>query len=148
MHARWAQQLNLAQSFDFFGMEEVAMLVVSPSYPSNQTVQTWAEHSLNPAIIDLNVLEMLDSGHFLQLARVQQTVISLYSGWLCYTTALKATQRTTLSTLLYSLGGKILNAYGNFLNYTGSGGSTGPHSGTMVQRLLTKDYCGKLLVLW
>jgi hypothetical protein len=66
-------------------MERVALLVNTASDSSNQTVQTWAEHSLNPAIADVQLLGMLESDHFLQLGTIANALIQLNFSWTCFT---------------------------------------------------------------
>jgi hypothetical protein len=124
-HARWETEVNLAQIFQIYGMQQAARYIATPGLPSNNTAQDATETALGTAVSTLNELMMQDTAHFSQLSPMYVRLIGLYDNW-TYTLALNDSQRTTLSAIYKSVGEKVVDAYADFLNQTGSPVSTLP----------------------
>jgi hypothetical protein len=123
MHARWERQLEWAQSFDFYGVEEAQIVLMQPNFTSDSGYRNTGASALNSAEFALNNLVILDFDRANQLYKIETMLLSLVSGWSTYTTGLNQSQRGTLAGLLGRIGNDILYAYGNFISYTSSGGS-------------------------
>jgi hypothetical protein len=121
MHARWERQLELAQSFDFYGMEDAQIVLMNPNFTSDSTYRSTGVSGLESAQFSLNNLMGLDSARANQLYNIQTMLQGLVPIWSTYTVGLNQSQRGTLADLLGRIGNDILFAYGNFVNYTSSG---------------------------
>jgi hypothetical protein len=126
MHARWERQLEWAQSFDFYGVEEAQIVLMQPNFTSDSGYRNTGASALSSAEFALNNLVILDFDRANQLYKIQTMLFRLVSGWSTYTIGLNQSQRGTLAGLLGSIGNDILYAYGNFIKYTSSGGSGPP----------------------
>ena len=121
MHARWERQLELAQSFDFYGMEGAEIVLMNPNFTSDSTFRNTAVPALQSAQFTLNNLAVLDFERANQLYQIETMLLSLAPHWSAYTIGLNQSQRGTLAGLLGKIGNDILFAYGNYVNYTSSG---------------------------
>ncbi len=121
MHARWERQLELAQSFDFYGVEDAEITLMQPNFTSDSALRNSAVSSLSSAQFTLNSLIHLDSDRFNQLHQIETMLLTLEPRWSTYTIGLNQSQRGTLANLLGRIGNDILFAYGNYINYTSSG---------------------------
>jgi len=126
MHARWERQLELAQTFDFYGVEQAEIVLMQPNFTSDSAYRNTGVWGLNSAEFALNNLVILDFDRANQLYKIETMLLSLASSWSTYTTGLNQSQRGTLAGLLGSIGNDVLFAYGNFIKYTSSGGSGPP----------------------
>ena len=126
MHARWERQLEWAQSFDFYGVEEAQIVLMQPNFTSDSAYRNNGGWGLNSAEFTLNSLVILDFDRANQLYKIETVLLSLANSWSTYTTGLNQSQRGTLAGLLGRIGNDILYAYGNFISYTSSGGSGPP----------------------
>jgi hypothetical protein len=121
MHARWARQVELAQSFDFYGMEGTEIVLMNTNFTSDSAYRSTGASALESAQFTLNNLVILDFDRANQLYRIETMLLTLAPHWSTYTTGLNQTQRGTLANLLGMIGNDILFAYGNYINYTSSG---------------------------
>ena len=121
MHARWETQLELAQSFDFYGMEEAQIALMQPNFTSDSGFRSAGMSGLQSAEFALNNLVRLDFDRGNQLYKIETMLLTLAPNWSMYTMALNQTQRGTLASLLGKIGNDILYAYGNYINYASSG---------------------------
>jgi len=125
MHARWERQFELAQSFDFYGVEGAQVVLLNPNFTSDSTYRNTGASALQSAQSTLTNLVALDFDRANQLYKIETMLLTLASSWSTYTTGLNQTQRGTLAGLLGKIGNDILFGYGNFINYT-SPGPNGP----------------------
>jgi hypothetical protein len=123
MHARWERQLELAQAFDFYGVEEAQIVLMQPNFISDSAFRNTGVSALDSAQFALNNIVILDFYRANQLYKIETMLLSLASSWSTYTTGLNPSQRGTLAGLLGIIGRDILFAYGNYINYTSSSGS-------------------------
>jgi hypothetical protein len=121
MHARWERQLELAQSFDFYGMEDAQIVLMNPNFTSDSTYRSTGASGLESAQFTLRNLMILDFDRANQLYNIETMLQGLAPIWSTYTIGLNQSQRGTLANLLGRIGNDILNAYGNYVNYTSSG---------------------------
>ena len=121
MHARWERQLELAQSFDFYGVEESQIVLMQPSFTNDSAYRGTGVSGVESAEFTLNNLVALDFDRANQLFKIETMLLDLAASWSTYTTGLSQSQRGTLAGLLGRIGNNILFAYGNYVNYTSSG---------------------------
>ena len=121
MHARWETQLELAQTFDFYGVEEAQIALMQSNFTSDSGYRSAGLSGLQLAESTLNQLVRLDFDRANQLYKIETMLLSLAASWSTYTMGLNQTQRGTLASLLGKLGNDILYAYGNFIKYTTTG---------------------------
>jgi hypothetical protein len=128
-HLRWDLESRYAVEF-VLHTEHAAAYLNGTSYSwSNETAgivlseMGWANDELYGIMV-------LDRAHIDQLNKINYAIQSLEgpgpSGTGQYIASLNSSQRTLLSTQVYSLGHKIGDAYNNFLNNGGSSPGIGP----------------------
>lgn len=125
MHRRWQTQFVEAQTFAFYHMWTASSLLLSGPWPGQTTVD-WARTEVQSARNSLVKLSYLDRDHANQLLRIDYVLVRLTTNWSDYVLNLTYTERTTLSNHIRTIGDKLLNAYGNYINYTSTNTTTGP----------------------
>ena len=121
MHARWETQVELAQSFDFYGVEEAQIVLMQPNFTSDSSFRSTGALGLESAYFTLGHLMRLDPDRANQLYEIGAMLLNLAATWSTYTAGLNQSQRGTLANLLGNIGTDILSAYRNYIKYTSSG---------------------------
>lgn len=133
----WSEEYSLGQQFAFYEMDRAAGLVNTTNFQTNNTVQAWYYESLSSAFITLNQIAGIDSAHgtrtsahgtqYFQMNEVLDSLRNFQ-----YVNGLNATERSTLSKILYSVGNDILYAYSKYGDFGSPGQwslSLSPYSG-------------------
>ena len=120
MHARWQTQLQLAQTFAFYGMDQAQFVIMHPNFTSDSAFRNTGPAALQTASVTLNTLSGLDLDRANQLNRIEYMLNTQASSWSAYTPGMNQSQRETLGGLLHTIGNDILYGYGNYINYTGT----------------------------
>jgi len=124
MHRCWASQSRESQSIRGHLWQAYVLLRYS-SFETNNITQNWFFDELRYAAKSLHDLARLDRRHQNQLFKIETMLIDL-RGYRTYVLGLNSTERSSLAENLYNIGGKVVKAYFNYLNYTSSNYETGP----------------------
>jgi hypothetical protein len=124
MHRRWASQSRESQSIRGH-LWQAYVLLDDNSFETDNITQNWFFDELEYAARSLHDLGRLDRGHQSQLFRIETMLWDLRGYW-TYVLGLNSTERSSLAENLYNIGGKVVKAYFNYLNYTSSNYETGP----------------------
>jgi hypothetical protein len=112
MHVNWVNQAREAAAFNR-ATRSLADLLASPNWPDNGT-STIAPSIMSLAATSMYNLEYLDWNHATQLSIIEETLNRLGTVWSGYVVSLTASQRTTFSEEVRSMGGDVAGAYANF----------------------------------
>jgi hypothetical protein len=102
-HEKWATMLREAQNF------HVHM----------------DEHEIDDAMNALSELETIDQDHISELSQIDSFIMGLHNPDF-NESKLPATERTIVGEAIFQVGDKVIDAYGNILNYTSINLVTGP----------------------
>jgi len=120
MYKRWASQIEKSQSIRRH-LWKAYVLLNSNSFETDNTTQDWFIRELQYASSSLLDLIRQDERHGLQLSRIDGFLVSLFDPTkTSYLIGLNSTDRNVIAKALYDIGGKVLAAYGNYINYTSS----------------------------
>lgn len=128
LHARWELEQNYASQFGFQMETASSYMNETFGYKWSSETSSFAGVLIRYADQNLNLLRDYDTDHSYKLYQisyaVERIVISFFDN-VSYANASFA-QRAPLEKQLYSLGDRILYAYGNILMYTSEGATAGP----------------------
>jgi len=120
MYERWASQIKRSQSIRGH-LGEAYVLLKSSNFEADNTNQDWFISELKYASSSLLELMRLDERHGLQLIKIETMLVSLFDpAKTSYLIGLNSTDRNVIARALYDIGGKVVAAYGNYVNYTSS----------------------------
>ena len=120
VYKRWKSQFVESQSIRSH-LWEAYVLLKSSSFETDNTKQYWFITELEYASSSLQELMRLDERHGLQLGRIETMLVDLFDPTRrSYLTGLNPTDRIVIARALYDIGGKVVAAYSNYLNYTSS----------------------------
>ena len=120
MYKRWASQIEKSQSIRRH-LWKTYVLLNSSSFETDSTTQDWFISELQYASNSLLELARLDKKHGLQLSRIETMLVNLFDPTKrSYLIGLNSTDRNVIARALYDIGGKVVAAYGNYINYTSS----------------------------
>jgi len=126
MHRCWASQSRESQSIRGH-LWQAYVLLNSSSFKMDNITQNWFYSEVQYAIHSVSDLLELDGGHSYQLSRIEFMLWDLRDPTTkSYLIGLNSTDRNAIARALYDIGGKVVKAYFNYLNYTSSNYETGP----------------------
>lgn len=120
MYERWASQIKRSQSIRGH-LWEAYVLLKSSSFEADSTTQDWFISELKYASSSLLELMRLDERHWIQLIKIETMLVSLFDpAKRSYLIGLNSTDRNVIARALHDIGGKVVVAYCNYINYTSS----------------------------
>jgi len=120
MYERWASQIEKSQSIRGH-LWEAYVLLKSSSFETDNTTQDWFISELKYASSSLLELARLDKKHGLQLNKIETMLVDLFDPTKrSYLIGLNSTDRNAIARALHDIGGKVVAAYFNYINYTSS----------------------------
>lgn len=134
-HARWMENFRDAQIFRSH-LDSASLQLGSPGFQQDRTAQAWLTSEIEYAQWSLvrvqnRYLLNQDYSHASLISHMYLSFGDWFMcgpnvpGWTCIY-ALNQTARSSLASLLQNIGGKMMAAYGNFLNYTSADSVRGP----------------------